>query len=205
MNFYALIVDKYNHGVKNSISFSNFIMLDNNSLNKKIIQKYNIFKKETLILCDVYFTIINTDTYREIKLNMILQCIEGFYKSVYGKNKNYQFWEILENVFLKNTYCKSVLSRADKRKVIINNNTERVFLYKAKNHRNYFSHLNINERKKVFEKMQINYAYWKVILTFRLFLLEYLGITYEKDLLIEIVKNINEYKKIHKIRLNALK
>lgn len=91
MNFYALIVDKYNHGVKNSISFSNFIMLDNNSLNKKIIQKYNIFKKETLILCDVYFTIINTDTYREIKLNMILQCIEGFYKSVYGKNKNYQF------------------------------------------------------------------------------------------------------------------
>ena len=44
-----------------------------------------------------------------------------------------------------------------------------------------------------------------VILTFRLLLLEYLGITYEKDLLIEIVKNINEYKKIHKIRLNVLK
>lgn len=61
------------------------------------------------------------------------------------------------------------------------------------------------KEKKVFEKMQINYAYWKVILTFRLLLLEYLGITYEKDLLIEIIRNINKYKKIHKIRLNVLK
>ena len=205
INFYTSVVDKYSYGVKNSISFSNFIMLDNNSLNKEIIQKYNNLKKETLILCDVYFTIINSDTYREIKLNMILQCIEGFYKSIYGKNKNYKFWEILENVFLINPYCKRVLSKTDKRKFKINNNTERVFLYKAKNHRNYFSHLNINERKKVFEKMQINYAYWKVILTFRLLLLEYLGITYEKNLLIEIIKNINDYKKTHKIRLNVLK
>ena len=87
----------------------------------------------------------------------------------------------------------------------LNSEKSKSNLYKAKNHRNYFSHLNINERKKVFEKKQINYAYWKVILTFRLLLLEYLGITYEKNLLIEIIKNINEYKKIHKIRLNVLK
>lgn len=151
---------------------------------------------------DIYLTIINSDTYREIKINMILQCIEGFYRCIYDKKKQLSYKQILEIVFLKNNYCKKVLSNLDKRIVVINGKNENIFLYKAKNHRNYFSHLNINERKNMFEKMQINYAYWKIILVYRLLLLEYLDVKYDKKLLNEIIIDINNYKKKNKIRLN---
>lgn len=202
LNFYASIVDKYSYGVKNSVSISNLVMIDNKSLNKELIQKYIVFDKETLLLNGIYLTTINIDTYREIKINMMIQCIEGFYKSIYGKNKDYKLWQILEEVFLKNLYCKKILSNLDKRKIIIDGKEERIFLYKAKNHRNYFSHLNINERKQVFEKNQINYAYWKIILAYRLLILQYLNVKYDKNLLDKIIKDINNYKKKNKIRLS---
>ena len=76
---------------------------------------------------------------------MILQCIEGFYKSVYGKIKSYNLRGILKEVFLRNSYCKKILSNLDKRIIITKEGyKESIFIYKAKNHRNYFSHLNIN-------------------------------------------------------------
>ncbi len=202
MYFYASIVDKYSYGVKNSISFSNFVVIDEFSLNKNILKKYETFVKETSILKDIYLTIINSDTYREIKINMMLQCIEGFYRCIYDKKKQLSYKQILEIVFLKNNYCKKVLSNLDRRIVVINGKNENIFLYKAKNHRNYFSHLNINERKNMFEKMQINYAYWKIILVYRLLLLEYLNVKYDKKLLNEIIIDINNYKKKNKIRLS---
>lgn len=203
MDFYSLIVDKYNYGVKNSVSFSNFVMVDKNSLNKDIIKKFILFEKETSLLNGIYLTIINSDIYREIKINMILQCIEGFYRCIYDKKKKLTYKEILENVFLKNQYCKNILSSLDRRIICINGKKEYIFLYKAKNHRNYYSHLNINERKNMFEKMQINYAYWKIIIAYRLLLLEYLGVKYDKDLLKEIIRDINTYKKHHKIRMSV--
>lgn len=202
MYFYSSIVDKYSYGVKNSVSFSNFVMIDKNSLNKDTIKKYETFVKETSILKDIYLTIINNDTYREIKINMLLQCIEGFYRCIYDKKRCLTYKQILENVFLKNKYCKGVLSRLDKRIVSINGKNENIFLYKAKNHRNYFSHLNINERKNMFEKKQINYAYWKIILVYRLLLLEYLDVKYDKELLNKIIMDINTYKKENRIRLS---
>ena len=176
MDFYSSIVDKYSYGVKNSVSFSNFVMIDKNSLNKNIIKKYILFEKETSLLNSIYLTIINSDIYREIKLNMILQCIEGFYRCIYDKKAKLTYKQILESVFIKNQYCKKILSNLDKRIITINGTNENIFLYKARNHRNYFSHLNINKRKNMFEKMQINYAYWKIVLVYRLLLLEYLGI-----------------------------
>lgn len=202
MYFYASIVDKYSFGVKNSVSFSNFVMIDKFSLNKDIIKKYENFVKETSILKDIYLTIINSDTYREIKINMTLQCIEGFYRCIYDKKRKLSYKQILEIVFLKNNYCKKVLSNLDKRIITINGENENIFLYKARNHRNYFSHLNINERKNMFEKMQINYAYWKIILVYRLLLIQYLDVKYDKELLNEIIMDIDNYKKKNKIRLS---
>lgn len=203
MDLYSSIVDKYSCGVKNSVSFSNLVMVDKNSLNKDIIKKYVDFDKDTLLLNAVYLTIINTDTYREIKINMILQCIEGFYKSVYGKIKSYNLRGILKEVFLRNSYCKKILSNLDKRIIITKEGyKESIFIYKAKNHRNYFSHLNINERKNVFEKNQINYAYWKLVLAYRLLVIEYLGVKYDRNLLNEIINDINGFKKRHKIRMS---
>ena len=71
-----------------------------------------------------------------------------------------------------------------------------------KNHRNYFSHLNENKRKILFNGFQLNYAYWKIVITYRLILIKYLGVPYNEKLLDKIISEINEYKKNNLLKLS---
>lgn len=186
------IANKYCYGIQNNIKSGIFIKINKNSINRDVLKKFGDFKRKTYLLNDVYLTITNTDTYKEIKINMMIQCIEGFYRSITGSKE--ELYVILENVFLKNNYYNKILSNKDKRKVKVDNRSETIFLFKAKNHRHYFSHLNENKRKSLFNDLQLNYAYWKIVIAYRLMLIKYLDIQYDKELLDKIIFDINEYK-----------
>lgn len=193
IQLFSDVVNKYYYGIKNYVKNGMFVTVNKNSINKNIIDKFKEFRRKTYLLNDVYLTITNTDTYNEIKINMMIQCIEGFYKSITGKKD--ELYTILENVFLKNGFYDKILSKEDKRKVKVDNRKETIFLFKAKNHRNYFSHLNENKRKTLFSGFQLNYAFWKIVITYRLILIKYLGVPYNEKLLDKIISDINEYKK----------
>ena len=193
IQLFSNVVNKYHYGISNYVKNGIFVTVNKNSINKNIIDKYKEFRRKTYLLNDVYLTVTNADTYKEIKINMMIQCIEGFYKSITGKKDELHI--ILENVFLKNGFYNKILSKEDKRKVKVDDRKETIFLFKAKNHRNYFSHLNENKRKILFNGFQLNYAYWKIVITYRLILIKYLGVPYNEELLDKIISEINEYKK----------
>lgn len=188
----STIVDKYGFGIKNSNSFGNFVEINSKTLNKDVLIKFEEFKEKTYLLNDVYLTVTNLNMYKEIKINMMVQAIEGFYKSTNGKS---ELHDILYYAFMNNGSYNKLLSKRDKRNVKVGKRKEKIFLYKAKNHRNYFSHLNEKERKKVFSGMELNYAYWKIHLTYRLLIIKYLNVPINVVLLEEIISNINDYAK----------
>ncbi len=175
------------------------IPLNNQFINSQIIKKWLELKGKTALLIDIYFSIINSDNYNEVKINMLIQCIEGFYKSCI--NDSLELWEILEKAFLKNKQTSFILSPTDKRKIKVGKRKECIFLYKAKNHRNYFSHLNNHKKKSLFEKKQMNYAFWKINLCFRALILDYMGLIIDKELNTHIIGEIEKFKIKHKIRL----
>lgn len=193
IQLFSNIADKYYYGIRNYATDGIFVAVNKDSINKGIVNRFETFKRKTYLLNDVYLTITNTDTYKEIKINMMIQCIEGFYKSITGKKDKLHI--ILENVFLRNGFYNRILSKEDKRKVQADDRKETIFLFKAKNHRNYFSHLNENKRKILFNGFQLNYAYWKIVTTYRLILIKYLGTPYDEKALDKIISDINEYKK----------
>lgn len=186
------IANKYYCGIENNVKSGIFIKINKKSINRDVLKKFEDFKRKTYLLNDVYLTITNTDTYKEIKINMMIQCIEGFYRSITGSKE--ELYVILENVFLKNNFYNKILSNKDKRRIKVDSRNETIFLFKAKNHRNYFSHLNENKRKILFNDLQLNYAYWKIVIAYRLMLIKYLNVQYDKELLDKIIFDINEYK-----------
>ncbi len=197
--FYSSIVNKYSYANKSGMQSKIIIPLNNQFINSQIIKKWLELKGKTALLIDIYFSIINSDNYNEVKINMLIQCIEGFYKSCI--NDSLELWEILEEAFLKNKQTSFILSPTDKRKIKVGKRKECIFLFKAKNHRNYFSHLNNQKKKNLFEKKQMNYAFWKINLCFRALILDYMGLIIDKELNTHIIGEIEKFKIKHKIRL----
>ena len=78
-------------------------------------------------------------------------------------------------------------------------------MYKARNHRNYLSHLNLTQDKNVFIKHENPYAFWKLSLCIRLFILEILGINYNIDNVEKYVKKVNNWAVINKLRFSSKK
>ena len=189
----STIVDKYGFEIKDLNFFGKFVEINSKTLNKDVLLKFEEFKKKTYLLNDIYLTVTNLNMYKEIKINMMVQAIEGFYKSVINRKAN--LYDILYYAFMNNGYYNKLLSKRDKRNIKEEKRNKKIFLYKAKNHRNYFSHLNENERKKFFSGMELNYAYWKIHLTYRLLIIKYLNVPINVVLLEIIVSNINDYAK----------
>ncbi len=207
MEYYSSIADKYGYEDKTSLRSSNIVMIDSNTLNKNVLKTYEDIVKKTYILKDVYFAITNKKNYKEIKIAMILQAIEGIYRCLYeSKTEKLDYYEIIEKIFIEDRTCKLVLSQSDRRKInTVNNDKKEIFLYKSLNHRNYFSHLNENKRKIIFSGKELNYAYWKIVLIFRIYFIKQLGVICNKNLLKDIITDINTFKKNHKIRLTIKK
>lgn len=200
LRLYLDIVDKYNP--KKKIRYGKEILgtITERTVNRMTIKKFEEFRKKTKIIYDLFMITINSNGYMEIKNCNLVQIMEGMYKTITGTNIDLRL--IIIHFF---QHCKSsrkLLSRRDKRKVKDPNNTP-IFIYKANNHRNYLSHLNLKQNKNVFYKLENNYAYWKLCMCIRIYILEYLGIEYEKENISKYVKEIESWAKKRKLRFSA--
>lgn len=194
--YYILEVDKYNYIDKqNSIEFC-IHEINDLSLNKTLLNKWIEIENDISLVFDVYLFIKNSDIYNELKLSLTIQILEGFYKSYICK-KDLELWKILENVFVKSDNIKDILSSSDKNQVIYNKqgDTKEEYLYKLINHRNYFSHFNILEKKDVFVGKENNYALYKTDLALRMLILNTLNLIPDNTELINFVERLNEFIK----------
>lgn len=198
INTYFNIADKYFQNTKSGSSDDCLSIIDGTILTKDLIKKFTKFRKETSILYDMFMINQNGMNYVEITNSMLVQLIEGTYKTLTNTKK--ELWEILDFYFKQNPATNMLLNKKDLKSAKDTFNTP-IFLYKAKEHRNYLSHLNMNERKKVFNGLENNYAKFKLVLCLRLIYMEYLGINPDNQMLNNIIKSIDNWGIKHKIKI----
>ena len=191
------IADKYFQNTKSGSNDECLLVIDETTLTKELIKKFIKFRKETSILYDMFMINQNGINYVEITNSMLIQLIEGTYKT-FTKTKK-KLWEILEFYFVKNSATNMILNKKDLKNAKDTHNTP-IFLYKAKEHRNYLSHLNMNDKKKVFNKLENNYAKFKLILCLRLIYMEHLGIVPDQQMLNNIISSIDNWGIKNKIK-----
>lgn len=196
---YFDLANKYIQNTKSGSNDDALAIIDEKILTKDLIKRFIKFRKETSILYDMFLINGNSDNYTEITNCMLIQLIEGTYRT-FNPGVQKELWEILDYYFIQNTNTKMILNKKDLKNAKDVHNTP-IFLYKAKEHRHYLSHLNMNESKKVFYQLENNYAKFKLILCLRLVYMEYLGINYEKDKLNKIIKSINDWGNRNKIKI----
>lgn len=192
------LVDKYFQNTKSGSNDDCLSIIDETILTKDLIKKFIKFRKETLILYDMFMINQNGMNYVEITNSMLVQLIEGTYKTLTKTKK--ELWEILDFYFKQNPTTNMLLNKKDLRSAKDNFNTP-IFLYKVKEHRNYLSHLNMNEQKKVFNGLENNYAKFKLVLCLRLIYMEYLGIAPDNQMLNNIIKSIDNWGIKHNIKI----
>lgn len=197
---YFEIVDKYKAPKRKSNGKEIVGCITEKTLNKDIIKKFENFRKNTKIIYDLYMTTINSEGYKEIKNCNLVQIMEGLYKTLGMPNMDLR--DILIYYFNNSKSSKKLLTRKDKRKVKDPNNTP-IFIYKANNHRNYLSHLNLKQNKNVFYQLENIYAYWKLTMCIRLYILEYLSVSYETEKIPKYIKEIDDWAKNNKLRFSA--
>lgn len=194
------IVEKYK--AQEKIKNGNGILscICNETINKNSIKKFQNFRNQTKIIYDLFMININDSGYKEIKNCNLIQIMEGLYRTVpFGDKKNLK--DIIKYYFEHSDNAKNLLSKKDKINAKDKQKTE-IFIYKAYNHRNYLSHLNQNEEKNVFYKLENIYAFWKICLAIRIVILEYLGIKYDENYLKQYINDIDKWKENHKIRFS---
>lgn len=196
---YLDIVDKYNPIYKRRHGREILGTITEQSINRINMKKFEKFRKNTKIIYDLLLINMNSEGYIEMKNCNLVQIMDGLYKTITGTTPNLH--TILTHFFNDYKSSKMLLSRRDKRKVNDPNNTP-IFIYKAKNHRNYLSHLDINKNKNVFYKIENNYAYWKLSISIRIYILEYLNIVYEVDHIPKYIEEIENWAKIKKMRFS---
>ena len=199
VKLYFDIVEKYNPKYKKRHGKEILGTITNKSINRENMKKFEQFRKGTKIIYDLLMININSEGYVEIKNCNLVQIMEGMYRTITGSSDELRV--ILNHYFSDYNNSKKVLSRRDKRIVNDSHNTP-IFIYKAKNHRNYLSHLNINENKNVFYKIENNYAYWKLCIAIRIYILEYIDIEYEKDYVPRYIEEIEDWAKKNKLRFS---
>lgn len=200
IKIYYNLVEKYNPVKKKRLGKEILGNITEETINKDNIKKFLKFRKDTKIIYDLYMINVNSSGYVEVKNCNLIQMLEGLHRSIYNTSDNLRC--ILNYFFDYSKSSRILLTRRDKRK-IKDPNTTRVFIYKANNHRNYLSHLNSNQNKNVFYKKENNYAYWKLCMCIRLFILEYLNISYDKEAVKEYVNDIEVWTKKNKLRFSS--
>ena len=94
INTYFNIADKYFQNTKSVSSDDCLSIIDETILTKDLIKKFIKFRKETSILYDMFMINQNGMNYVEITNSMLVQLIEGTYKTFTGLDK--KLWEILD-------------------------------------------------------------------------------------------------------------
>lgn len=198
-NIYFTVVDKYNPEYKKKNCTDVLGYINEETINKKTMNDFIDFRKKTKIIYDLFLININRPSYKEIINCNFVQIIEGLYKSLINTKDN--LVDELRYFYYRTRNSKKILSVRDKRKIKSKEQTE-IFIYKAKNQRNYLSHLNSNEKKNVFYELENIYAYWKLSLAIRLFILDYLNIKYDNNLLKNYIDKVNQWAQENKLRYN---
>lgn len=198
VTMYQKIADKYLQNLKSGSNDYALSIIDQTVLTPKLIKDFQKFRKETKILYDIFMTCQNGSNYTELDNNILIQLIEGTYKTI--NKKSDELWKILDFYFINNQGTNNILNSKDLKKKNDKYNTP-IFLYKAKQHRNYLSHLNMNENKEVFIRLENNYARFKLIMCLRLIYMQYLDINYEEERLKRLIDSINKWGKRNKIKI----
>ena len=196
---YFTIVEKYMTSNKKRSGKEIIGCITPEVLNKKTLKAFEKFRKDTKIIYDLFMINTNENGYKEIQNCNLIQIMEGFYKTLINPNETLR--NIIEYYFGSKT-SKKLLTRRDTRCIKTNENT-RIFIYKALNHRNYLSHLNLTKNKNVFYKMENIYAYWKISMCIRIFILDYLRIGYEYKRILIYTKEIEDWAKKNKLRFSS--
>lgn len=199
IKLYFDIVEKYNPKYKKRHGREILGTVTNKSINRVNMKYFEQFRKETKIIYDLFMITINSEGYIEMKNCNLIQIMEGLYKTITGTSPDLR--PILIHYFTNYNNSKIILTRRDKRKVKDPNNTP-IFIYKANNHRNYLSHLNLKQNKNVFYELENNYAYWKLCLCIRVNILEYLKISYDNENISRYVEEIESWAKKNKLRFS---
>ncbi len=191
---YRELVDKYHQ--RKRLNPKNEIIGDitPTTINSKTIREFIQFRNNTNIIFDMLMIDMNSNGYLEIKNSSLLQLLEGLSKTI-GPIKDENFRKILAFYFKSNKSTNFILSRRDKKETNVGNSadTDYVFIIKGTGHRNYLSHLDVNTRREVFVKIENNYAYWKLSLCARLYILDYLGIIIDKKLVKQLLHSIDKW------------
>lgn len=196
-NIYFSVTDKYNPEYKKKNCANVLGYINEETISKKTIADFISFRKKTKIIYDLFLININHPNYKEIVNCNFVQMLEGLYKSLI--NTNVKLVDELKYFYFRTKNAKKILNTRDKRRIKSNEQTE-IFIYKAANQRHYLSHLNSNEKKNVFYGLENVYAYWKLSLTIRLFILDYLDIKYDNNLLKNYIDKVNQWAKDNKLR-----
>ncbi len=167
-------------------------------LNRKTLKAFQKFRKDTKIIYDLFMINTNENGYKEMQNCNLVQIMEGFYNTLIKPDEKLR--NIIEYYFSNKT-SRKLLTKRDKRRIKTKENTQ-IFIYKAVNHRHYLSHLNVTENKNVFYKLENIYAYWKISMCIRIFILEYLKINYDKKRIPMYTKEIEDWARKNKLRFS---
>lgn len=200
LNLHFEMVDKYKPKLAKSFGKEILGCITSETINKQNLKEFEKFRKETKIIYDLFMININSDGYKEIKNCNLVQLMEGMYKTLI--NSKAELRDILIYFFGNYKSSKKILTRRDKR-VVKDPNNSQIFIYKSNNHRNYLSHLNLNQNKNVFYKLENVYAYWKLCLAIRIFILEYIGIDYDKSAVPKYINEVDDWAKKNKLRFSS--
>lgn len=198
VRLYLGLADKYKFSNKkiNGGNILGCITID--SINKDTIKKFERFRKDTGIIYDLFMINTASNGYKEIQNCNLIQIMEGLYKTINKISNNTIKLKNILPMYFKSKNSNKILSKRDKRKV--KNNNTGIFIYKAVNHRNYLSHLNLNSIKSFFYKDENIYAYWKLSMALRIFMLEYLSIEVESEKVLNDIEDIEKWAKKNKLR-----
>lgn len=199
VTFYQKIVDKYYQNLKSGSNDSALSVIDSNILTADLIKKFIKFRKDTHILYDIFMTSQNGIGYIEMNNSLLVQLIEGTYITLNNDNSK-TLREILNYYFLNDSCVKNLLNKKDLRKANDINRTP-IFLLKAKEHRHYLSHFNMNENKNIYKFLENNYAEFKLILCLRIIYMKHLNISIDQEKLNKIIESVNKWGERHKIKI----
>lgn len=163
-------------------------------LTPKLIRDFIQFRTDTKILFDMLMIDMNNNGYLEINNSSLLQLLDGLSKTI-GPFKDEKFREILDYYLKDNKSTKYILSKRDKKMINVGMGPDKdyVFIVKSVGHRNYLSHLNVNKNRQVFIELENNYAYWKLSLCARLYIISYLGIIIDKKMVKKLLMSIDQW------------
>lgn len=164
----------------------NEIIIDNLDFKVSYLEWKNL-RKTTHLIFDLYFNSIHSFHFTEVSLSLLLNCMEGYMKTVHMHDildflPNMKLDTILEKTYFSTSYSKKVMKLSERKKYDIFNNLQ--------THRNYFDHL--DRVQPSFKGQKGNYILLKCELIFRLFVLNDLDISININKLKENIDNIEK-------------